>query len=532
MLRSRRMDDTPDAGIPPYPPTVWALVERGAEQWSDHVLLADDHGRSLTGRELRDAAEATAAALATHGIGGGTVVSWQLPTTLETMVVMIALSRLGAVQNPLIPILREREVTFITNQVGTEVFITTERWRGFEHGDLGRTLAAAQGFTVVITDLDTDPTTIGNTLRLDQGDPSALAAAPPLDELPVRWIYTSSGTTADPKCVRHTDRTVMHGAGGPIGAGAAPDDVNAVAVPVSHIGGMLMLTAALMTGMQLALFEAFDPATSPDRMAAHGATVLGSAVPFFLAYFDAQQRHGDEPLFPRLRMLSGGGATTPPEISRRAREVLGVRGIANSWGLTEFPVATYGQLNAPIDVLDTTTGPAVAGVEVRTVTDDERVCAAGEEGELRLRGPQCFLGYVDASLDAAAFDDEGWFRTGDLGIIDADGNVTVTGRIKDIIIRNAENISALEIEDALYQHPAVADVAVVAAPDRRTGERVCAFVVVAPDAQAPTLQVLADHCRALGLAVQKCPEQLELVDVLPRNSYGKVLKQDLRKRVA
>ena len=217
--------------------------------------------------------------------------------------------------------------------------------------------------------------------------------------------------------------------------------------------------------------------------------MLGSAVPFFLAYFDAQQRHGDDPLFPRLRMLTGGGAATPPEISRRAREVLGVRGIANSWGLTEFPVATYGRLDVPLEVLDTTTGPAVAGVEVRAVTDDGRVASPGEEGELRLRGPQCFLGYVDASLDAAAFDDEGWFRSGDLGIIDADGNVTVTGRIKDIIIRNAENISALEIEDALYQHPAVADVAVVAAPDRRTGERVCAFVVAAPDADPPTIAV-------------------------------------------
>jgi len=522
----------PREGIPPYPPTVWALVEQAAEQWSDHVLLADDHGRSLTGRQLRDAAASTAAALADHGIGPGTVVSWQLPTTLETMVVMVALSRLGAIQNPLIPILREREVRFITNQVGTEVFITTERWRGFHHGELARTLAAEQGFTVVITDLDTDPATIGNTLRLEQGDPVRLAPPPPLDESPVRWIYTSSGTTADPKGVRHTDRSVMHGAGGPIGTGASADDVNAVAVPVSHIGGMLMLAAGLMTGMQLALFESFDPATSPERMAAHGATVLGSAVPFFLAYFDAQQRHGDDPLFPRLRMLSGGGAPTPPEISRRAREVLGVRGIANSWGLTEFPVATYGQLDAPLEVLDTTTGPAVAGVEVRVVTDDGRVASAGEEGELRLRGPQCFLGYVDASLDAAAFDDEGWFRTGDLGIIDADGNVTVTGRIKDIIIRNAENISALEIEDALYQHPAIADVAVVAAPDPRTGERVCAFVVVALDAEPPTLQSIADHCRALGLAVQKCPEQLELVDGLPRNSYGKVLKQDLKARVS
>src|SRR4029077_17926143 len=174
----------------------------------------------------------------------------------------------------------------------------------------------------VLTDLETDPASIGNTLRLPQGDPASLGAAPPLDELPVRWIYTSSGTTADPKGVRHTDRSVMHGATGPMGTGASPDDVNAVAVPVSHIGGMLMLTAALMTGMRLVLFESFDPATSPERFAAHGATVLGSAVPFFLACSAALQRHGADPLFPRLRMLTGGGAPTPPEISRRAREVL------------------------------------------------------------------------------------------------------------------------------------------------------------------------------------------------------------------
>jgi acyl-CoA synthetase (AMP-forming)/AMP-acid ligase II len=527
MLRSPWMNT-----MPPYPATVWALVEQGADRWADHVVLTDDHGRSLTGRALRDSAAGVAADLAARGVTAGTVVSWQLPTTLETMVVMVALARLGAVQNPLIPILREREVGFITKQVGTQVFITGERWRGFEHGELARALARELSFDVVITDLDTDPASIGNTLRLSHADPSTLPL-PEADGTIVRWLYTSSGTTADPKGVRHTDRTVMHAATGPIQRlGSSREDVNAVAVPVSHIGGILMLTASLMTRMRLVLFDTFDPATTPERMATHGVTLLGSAVPFFLAYFDAQRRHGEEPLFPKLRTLTGGGASTPPEISRMAREVLGVRGIANSWGLTEFPVATYGSPDAPLDILDSTTGPAVAGVEVRAVTDDERVCAPGEEGELRLRGPQCFLGYVDKSLDAAAFDADGWFRSGDLGTIDADGNVTVTGRIKDIIIRNAENISALEIEDALYQHPAIADVAVVAAPDPRTGERVCAFVVLARDTEPPTLQSLAEHCRSLGLAIQKCPEQLEVVDVLPRNSYGKVLKQELRKRVA
>ena len=387
---------------------------------------------------------------------------------------------------------------------------------------------------MIITDLDTDPAAVGNTLRLDQRDPATLASPTPVeaDEGPVRWIYTSSGTTADPKGVRHTDRTVMHGATGPIQTvGTSPDDVNAIAIPISHIGGVTMLTASLMSGTRLALFEAFDPATTPERMAAQGATLLGSAVPFFLAYFDAQRRHGDTPVFPRLRALLGGGAPTPAEVNRMAREILGVHGIASSWGLTEFPVATFPSPDAPVEVLDHTTGPPVAGVRVRTVASDGRDCAIGEEGELRLRGPQCFLGYVDAALDADAFDADGWFRTGDLGVIDAGGNVRVTGRLKDIIIRNAENISALEVEEALFRHVAVVDVAVVAAPDARTGERVCAFVVTAPGASV-TVTDLAQHCRSLGLAVQKCPEQLELVDDLPRNPLGKVLKQDLKARLA
>jgi non-ribosomal peptide synthetase component E (peptide arylation enzyme) len=172
----------------------------------------------------------------------------------------------------------------------------------------------------------------------------------------------------------------------------------------------------------------------------------------------------------------------------------------------------------------------VPGVEVRVVGADERECAVGEEGELRLRGPQRFLGYVDASLDADAFDAEGWVRTGDLGVVDADGNVRITGRLKDVIIRNAENISALEVEEALFRHADVVDVAVIGGPDPRTGEHVCAFVVPAPGATV-TLASLAQHCRELGLAVQKCPEQLELVDDLPRNAMGKVRKQDLRARV-
>jgi acyl-CoA synthetase (AMP-forming)/AMP-acid ligase II len=245
---------------------------------------------------------------------------------------------------------------------------------------------------------------------------------------------------------------------------------------------------------------------------------------------DAQRRHGPEPLYPRVRICTGGGAPTPPEVCRDVREVLGVPGVANSWGLTEFPVPTFASPDMPQDALDTTVGSVVPGVTLRVVGSDEQELPVGEEGELRLKGPQRMLGYIDSGLDADAFDADGWFRSGDLGVVDADGNVRVTGRLKDIIIRNAENISALEVEDALFNHASVHDVAVIGVPDPRSGERVCAVVVPEPGTE-PTVEVLAAHCRELGLAAQKWPERVELVDELPRTGMGKIKKEVLRQQL-
>jgi len=178
-------------------------------------------------------------------------------------------------------------------------------------------------------------------------------------------------------------------------------------------------------------------------------------------------------------------------------------------------------------VLDHTVGAPAPGVSVRAVDSREIELPVGQEGELRLKGPQCFLGYADPTLDADAFDKDGWLRTGDLGLIDVNGNVRVTGRIKDAIIRNAENVSALEVENVLATHPAVADVAVIGVPDPRTGERVCAVVVPA-SVDSVSLESLVQHCRSRGLSRYKHPEHLVLVDTLPRNQFGKVIKKDLR----
>jgi len=505
--------------------TMWTLIVDAARRASNRVLLADDHGRGLTARQLHDAACVTAAAFAERGIGPGTVVSWQLPTTLETMVVMAALARLGAVQNPIIPLLREHEVGFITGQLATEFLVVPEFWRGFDHGGLARALAREMGFEVITVDLATPP--VADELRLPRAAGDALTAPPgPCGD--TRWIYYSSGTTAAPKGIRHTDASVIAGSTAVVAmVGSTSSDVDPIAFPIAHIGGATMLAAALLTGLRLVLFEAFDPATTPQSIAAHNPTLLGTATPFFVAFLEAQRAHGDRPLFPALRGCLAGGAPITAELGRQVRETFGVAGIANAWGLTEFPAATSPSLTGAAEVLDQTVGPPVAGVNVRVVDNREVELRVGQEGELRLKGPQCFLGYVDATLDADAFDKHGWFRTGDLGLIDAHGNVHVTGRTKDAIIRNAENISALEIENVLATHPAVADVAVIGVPDRSAGERVCA-VVVPSSVDGVSLESLVQHCRSQGLSRYKHPERLVIVDDLPRNQFGKVIKKDLR----
>ncbi|WP_370328937.1 class I adenylate-forming enzyme family protein [Mycolicibacterium hippocampi] len=506
--------------------TFWGLVDTAARQHPGRVILTDDFGRSLTNVQLHDAALNTAAALAERGVSAGTVVSWQLPTTLETMVIMAALARLGAVQNPILPIWRESEVRFVTGQLNTEMLIVPGVWRGFDHLALADDLARERDMSIVLVD-HAAPITDG--LRLPVGDPARLLP-PPASGEEWRWVYYSSGTTSAPKGVRHCDRSVIAGSAGVVGmVGASSTDVNPIAFPVTHIGGAAMLAASLLTGMRLVLFDTFDVTRTPRAIAEHGATLLGSATPFFVAYLAAQREHGADPLFRNLRGCVGGGAPITAELGRQVRETLSVPGLAKAGGLTEFPVATSPPPDGDADTLDHTVGRPVPGVRVRVVDDSEREVAIGEVGELRLKGPQCFLGYVDASLNAQAFDAEGWFRSGDQGRLDGAGNVILTGRLKDAIIRNAENISALEVEEVLATHPAVADVAVIGVPDERTGERVCAVIVARRD-ETVTLQSLFERCQDSGLSKHKSPECIEFVDELPRNSTGKVLKTELRAR--
>ena len=232
------------------------------------------------------------------------------------MVVMTALARLGAVQNPIIPILREHEVGFITGQLATEFFVVPELWRGFDYGGLARALSWDRGFEVITVDLATPP--VAGELRLPRAGIDALSA-PPEPTGDTRWIYYSSGTTAAPKGIRHTDMSLIAGSAGVVGmVGTNSSDVDPIAFLIAHIGGAAMLAAALLTGMRLVLFETFDPVTTPLSIAAHNPTFLGTATPFFVAIPEAQRASGDHPLFGSLRGCLAGGAPITAELDVRS----------------------------------------------------------------------------------------------------------------------------------------------------------------------------------------------------------------------
>ena len=501
----------------------WTLITDRAESTPGKVFLCDEPGRTLTFAQFRDRAEEAAAGLSALGVRPDHVVSWQLPTTLEAAVLMAALSRLGVRQNPIIPVLRRAEVSLITEQVDSRWLIVPGTYRGFDFAAMAID-AVGDGTCSII---DTSVYAADSVLGLPRGDAGMLA--PVVDPgHTVRWYYYSSGTTATPKGAMHTDASVMAASNAQMAyTGMGDTDLLPVPFPITHIGGIMLLSTYLRVGASLLLLEGFDPIASPLVMAAAGATILGSATPFFHAYLAAQRRLGDEPLFPKLRQLQAGGAPVTPELNAECMRVFGTP-IYNQWGLTEFPAASSLGVDDPAAKFQGTVGRMAPGCSLKAIGFDGQVCGPDQEGELWVNGPQRLVGYVDSRLDAEAFDADGFFRTGDLGTIDSDGFVRITGRLKDIIIRNAENISALEIEEVLVQHPSVADVAVVGVPDERTGERACAVVVLAPGVESLTIPELARHCTAAGLAKLKIPEQLEIVEGLPRNPMGKVLKHVLR----
>ncbi|WP_428934825.1 class I adenylate-forming enzyme family protein [Streptomyces sp. ACT015] len=486
--------------------TLWDLLARRADLTPDRPVLLQDE-RVLTFGALRARAERVAAGLYDMGVRPGTVVAWQLPTRIETALLSFALARLGAVQSPVIPFYRDREVGFALRESKAEYFAVPGTWRGFDHRAMARRLGA-RGVFEAYRDRD-----------LPDGDP-ALLPPPPASGTAVRWIYWTSGTTSDPKGVLHTDRSLI--AGGSCLAhalGLTASDVGSMAFPYAHIAGPDYTVMLLLYGFPAVMFEHFALPGSLAGYRRHGVTVAGGSTAFYSMFLAEQRAAPGRRLIPTLRLLAGGGAPKPPEVYHAVVREMGVQ-LTHGYGMTEVPMITMGSPDDTAENLATTEGRPPRGMAIRIV-----------DGEVRLRGEAVCQGYLDPAQTAAAFDADGFLRTGDLGRLTPSGHLVLTGRIKDVIIRKGENISAKEIEDLLAAHPAVGNVAVVGLPDAERGELVCAVVEQPPGAPALTLEEAVAHLRAAGLSPHKLPERLEVVAALPRNdTLRKVLKHRLRER--
>jgi cyclohexanecarboxylate-CoA ligase len=521
-----------DAGTSIHGHTEWSVAE-GRDLWEliaarvamtpTLEMACDERGERMTFAEFAQRAEAVAAGLQAMGIGSGDVVSWTLPTWLDAMVLSAAIRRLDAVQNPIIPIYREKEVGFCTRQGGSRLLIVPGVWRNFDYGAMAETVAAANDALEVL---------VAGQGELPTGDPATLppVPAPPATsaDAAVRWLVYTSGTTSDPKGAKHTDASIA-----PVGLAMGErldtrhGDRSGIPFPYTHIGGITWMFTALQYGCTLVFDSAFDPNRTPKFFAQEDCTHAGSGTAFHVAYLAAQREQPDVRLFPHLKNCPGGAAPKPPQLHYDIKAEMGGRGIVSGWGLTETPILTMCSFKDTDEQLALTEGSAMPGVELITVRADGTLGARGEEGELRAKAPQMMRGYVDSALDADAFDDNGYFRTGDLGVIDENGFVVITGRLKDVIIRNGENISAKEVEDLLYTHLKVQDVAVIGLPDERTGERACAVVATAGD-HPITFVEMQEYLRDKGIRLQAIPEQLELIDAVPRNASGKITKNILR----
>lgn len=502
-------------------PTIWQLTQDRAELTPDAEFAVDEHGRHVTFAAFRDLAAELAAGMIERGIRRGDVVSWQLPTSVESMALSVALTRIGAVQNPIIPMLRATEVEFITRQVGARLLIVPCSYRGFDHASMAKQVQdRVDSIDVLVVDGGEWPA----------GDPGSMPE-PRTDPDAVGWLFYTSGSTAAPKGVKHSDAGLIAAARTfVVNLELTAADRLAEFVPVAHVGGIAHMLDALLVGHALIMSAVFDPVACADLLIEHEATLIGSGLPFTNAYLQLSAERGVAPLFPHSRATLGGGSGRPPGLSAATAERLGGVGIISGYGMTECPYITWGTPHDTAEQHAVYEGIPSGGGEVRIVGPDGEVLGAGETGEIRVRGPQLFHGYVDPALEGGALDEDGFFRTGDLGHLDADGRLGVTGRLKDVIIRKMENISAQEVEAALAGDPAIADVVVIGLPDDASGERVCAVVVPQDPAAAPTLESVQAYLRTTPLNLRKFPEQVEVVDTLARNSLGKIVKSDLRQR--
>jgi acyl-CoA synthetase (AMP-forming)/AMP-acid ligase II len=499
----------------------------------EHVLLIEGD-RRLTRAEAWDQSLRLARFFRERGLQPGDVISFQLPNWAETAVIALAARMCGLIINPIPPIYRESELAYILANCGAKLIFVPGIFRKYDHHAaveaLRSQLPALQDIIAVRAD---------GALRWEDvlsGEPFDQSDLPTVDPVSVLIVMYTSGTTGRPKGVLHTHLTYGHrvramGEFWSIG----PRDVVFMPSPVTHITGAIWaFDMPWMFGNTAVLIDIWGANDGIDCIERNRCTVTGGATPFLQQLIDVARDRPES--LASLRIFFCGGTTVPPDLVRSASETVPNCLFFRCYGSTEMISATLGINDAGDAPLGAETdGQVVAPVEMRILdAASDAPLPDGEEGEIVTRSPGLFVGYLDPEDNEGAFLDGGWFRMGDLGrMVSAEGAqyVVVTGRKKDIIIRSGENISPKEVEDALFNHPAVAEVAIVAMPSATTGEKGCAFIIPRRG-ETIDLPEIRRFLSASGLARQKFPEHVVLVDDLPRVPSGKVRKDVLRTRAA
>lgn len=496
----------------------WTLIRERIKRSPNASMLCDEHGRRLTFAEFAMQAEQTAAALRLLGIAQGAVVAWQLSTRLESAVFLAALSRLDVVQVPIVPLFRARELRFIFEETRPDFAFTPGILNQFDYSAMTRDVVVEMGLSTRVMKLSDIP---------PGGDVGALPPIP-LSGSTMRWIFSTSGTTGRPKGVCHTDQSLMaaaHLLG--VGVNLTSHDTTTTNYPIAHCGGPVCVMGQMIFGNRTVYTEQFQSKAAVALYRKEGVTVAGAGLTFYKAYLTEQRNSPGVPIIPTLRALQGGGGPAPAQIHHDIQRELGVP-LLHVLGMTEALTLTR-HPESDIEDRAHTVGVPGDGVDMIIVDAAGQPVPAGVSGELLVRGPMLCCGYTSPELNANVFTHDGFVRTGDVGYLRADGRLVLTGRKKDLIIRKGENISPIEVEQVLAQHPRIVDVAVIGVPDAERGEMACAVVVPAPGDRIDLAGLMA-ACRDAGLATYKTPERLEFVDALPRNAMLKVQKDQLRTR--
>jgi acyl-CoA synthetase (AMP-forming)/AMP-acid ligase II len=507
-LVDRSLRASPDAGV-----HVWSEVR----PWHGTYAGVHDEARRLV-TVLRDA-----------GLESGAVVAFQLPNWREAVVAFYGLALGGYVLVPIVHIYGHKEVRFILRESGARAYVSAERYGHVDYVDIVDGAAASElpDLALHLVVGSDAPRAAGPVRRAGWDVVDGAAPARELgsaDPDSVCVLAYTSGTTSAPKGVMHSHRTLLAELAH-MRPWITPGSPILMGSPVTHATGMLGAVLGPMTlGEDIHLIDRWDPGRVLDIMLEAGVGA-GAGASVFLAglleHPDFSPEHAR-----RMRRVGLGGAPVPVALGERAA-AHGIT-IVRAYGSTEHPSVSGSTFDAPAAKRHATDGAALPGVEIRLLDADGAPVPAGAPGEIWSRGPDLCVGYTDPALTAEAFDTEGWYRSGDMGVLDEDGYLTITDRLKDVIIRGGENLSAAEIEEGIATLPQVAEVAVVAAPDERLGEHACAVVRLAPGVDGLDLRDIAVHLERLGLARQKWPEELRVVTDFPRTASGKVRKVDLR----